>query len=560
MTPSRFFTAESAGVHQTALLLAFTSIINGILGLLRDRFLAAEFGASRSLDIYYAAFRIPDIIFSLSLFFIASTAFIPLFLERSNKSHESAQAFFESLVTIFVGVMAVILVIAYIAMPFIIPLTLPGFSADEVSSTVMLSRIMLLSPLFLGLSSLISGVIQSSKRFFAYAIAPIFYNLGIIIGVVALLPKFGIAGLAYGVVFGASLHMAVQIPTLIMIRAFPRPRIKLEAHPFDIIAYSFPRAFALSLNQISYLVLTAIASTLGVGAIAIFNLSFNISLLPLTIIGLSYSIAAFPTMAELVLKDDKEIFFRQFTNALRHILFWTIPITMIFIVFRAHIVRLVLGTGAFAWLDTHLTIASLFIFSFAIVTQSIVTLAVRAYYALGRIREPLKYNALSFVITIVSALVGVFSIKDHIIVKQFFAWILHINIEDIAGADIEFLVLPLAYTLGSLANSIFLMRGIFRLNGKTARRALGASIKRIAGIGVAMSLAGYATLSFFADTFLLDTTIAVFMHMSLAGAVSIFVGIALCERMDLQEYKEIKKALSARFFGREVLQPETEHL
>lgn len=547
-------------MHQTALLLALTNIVNGVLGLLRDRFLAAEFGASRSLDIYYAAFRIPDILFSLSLFFIASTAFIPLFIAREEESPKKAQAFFDSLVTIFLVAMLVAIGIAYLCMQWIIPWMVPGFSAGEVATTVMLSRIMLFSPLFLGLSSLISGVIQSSKRFFAYAVAPIFYNAGIIMGVVVFLPEWGIAGLAYGVVLGAALHMVVQIPALLLIHAFPRPRISLEARPFDIVSYSFPRACALSLNQVSQLVLTAIASTLGAGAIAIFNLSHNLFALPLTIIGLSYSIAAFPTMAELVLKDEKDLFFRQFTNALRHILFWTVPATMLFIVFRAHIVRLVLGTGAFAWLDTHLTIASLFLFSFAIVTQSVVTLAVRAYYALGRIREPLKYNVASFVVTVAAALSGVFVMEESMVAKQFFAWILHIRIEDVATADIEFLALPLAYTLGSLVNAVLLMRSIFRLDGKTTRRVLGVAVKRITGLGIAMALAGYVTLSFFADTFPLETTLAVFAHAFLAGVVSITVGIMLAERMEMPEYQEIKAALVTRFSRREVLQPETEHL
>ena len=560
MTPSRFFKVEAAGVHQTALLLALMNIINGVLGLLRDRFLAAEFGASRSLDIYYAAFRLPDILFSLSLFFIASTAFIPLFIAREEESPKKAQEFFDSLVTIFVIAMIIAIAIVYRYMPQIIPFMVPGFSTDEITSTVMLSRIMLFSPLFLGFSSLISGVIQSSKRFFAYAIAPLFYNIGIIIGVIVFLPVWGIAGLAYGVVFGAALHMIVQVPTLLLIRAFPRLRVKLEARPFDIISYSFPRACALSLNQVSLLVLTAIASTLGVGTIAIFNLSHNLFALPLTIIGLSYSIAAFPTMAELVLKDEKTLFFRQFTNALRHILFWTVPATMLFVVFRAHIVRLVLGTGAFAWLDTHLTIASLFLFSLAIVTQSIVTLAVRAYYALGRIREPLWYNFASFLVTIAAALIGAFVLKEYMVTKQFFAWVLHIHIEDIVAADIAFLALPFAYTLGSLVNAVLLLRSIFRLDGKTTRRALGFAARRIVGLGIAMAFAGYVTLSFFADAFLLETTLAVFMHAFLAGVISLAVGIALAERMKMPEYQEVKEAFIMRFSRRDVLQPETEHL
>ena len=409
MVLSRFFRLESTGIHQAAFLLALSSIANTVFALFRDRLLAGSFGASRVLDIYYAAFRLPDMLFSLSLFFVASTAFIPLYLEYQGKSPESARRVFGSVITLFLGAIVVLLCIAFLALPVLIPRIVPGFSKEEQETTRLLSSIMLFSPLFLGLSSIVSGVVQSSKRFLSYALAPIAYNGGIILGVLVFLPVFGASGLALGVVMGAFFHLVVQIPTLIRLRVFPRARFTLDSESLQIIWYSFPRAAALSVNQLTLMVLTALASTLGAGSIAIFNLSQNLYALPLTVIGLSYSVAAFPTMAELAIKKDRLLFFQHLVSATRHVLFWTIPITGLFFVFRAHIVRLVLGTGAFAWVDTHLTIASLFLFSFAIMAQSLVTLFVRAFYALGKTREPILFNIISAVATIFLAF-GVVSI------------------------------------------------------------------------------------------------------------------------------------------------------
>src|SRR3989344_1623387 len=275
MVLSRFFRLESTGIHQAAFLLALSSIANTVFALFRDRLLAGSFGASRVLDIYYAAFRLPDMLFSLSLFFVASTAFIPLYLEYQGKSPESARRFFGSVITLFLGAIVVLLCIAFLALPVLIPRIVPGFSKEEQETTRLLSSIMLFSPLFLGLSSIVSGVVQSSKRFLSYALAPIAYNGGIILGVLVFLPVFGASGLALGVVMGAFFHLVVQIPTLIRLRVFPRARFTLDSESLQIIWYSFPRAAALSVNQLTLMVLTALASTLGAGSIAIFNLSQN---------------------------------------------------------------------------------------------------------------------------------------------------------------------------------------------------------------------------------------------------------------------------------------------
>lgn len=550
---------QPQGVHQAALLLAFASIINGFLGLMRDRLLAGTYGASQSLDIYYAAFRIPDFIFSLSLFFVASTAFIPLFLEHKRRSPQEARDFVNSIFTFFLVSMVTILIIVYIFLPSITRFLVPGFSLSAQNETTALSRILLLSPLLLGISSLISGIVQASKKFIAYALSPIVYNLGIIAGVLFLMPRFGLAGLAFGVVSGALLHLVVQVPTLLGLHALPRLAFSFRKDSFAIFIYSFPRAFALSVNQFTLFVLTALASTLGIGAIAIFNLSLNLYTLPLVIVGLSYSVAAFPTMAEMALKEDKSIFFEHLFASTRHILFWTMPITALVMVLRAHIVRAVLGTGAFAWVDTRLTIASLLIFSSAIVAQSLVTLFVRGYYALGRTREPVLYNAFASFVTILIALVTVYGMRTSPRLTNFFAGVM--RVEDLASVahTIEFLSLPIAFSVGALVNATLLGASIFRLNGKEDLQKLRASAWNILAVSCGMFLLAYSTLK--ALSFMnLNTFASVVIQGGVAGFAALIGGIVLFHIFRVPEYFEVQKAIKARFQQRGVIQPETEHL
>ena len=558
MPRSRFFRIELRGVHYAAFLLAMLSAGNSVLALLRDRLLASSFGASRDLDIYYAAFRVPDAIFSLSLFLVASTAFIPIFVEERAKSPKRAQDFFDSVVGMFLAGIAVIGFLAYVFMPQPANFIVPGFNSVDLAKVIKLSRLLLLSPIFLGLSGIFSAVVQASNRFLSYALAPVVYNLGIIVGVYWFLPHFGLLGLAFGVVAGAFLHMAIQVPTLLRLHELPRLRASFSHDVVRLLRYSFPRACALSLNQFTLIVLTALASLLGAGSIAIFNLSQNLSVLPLTIIALSYSIAAFPTMVELALKEDKKIFFEHLVFATRSILFWTLPVFGLFLVFRAHLVRLVLGAGAFAWVDTHLTTASLLLFSYAIVTQSLVTLFVRAYYALGRVREPILYSALATLVTIVIAFAGVTLVEKNVVVGNIFSFFVRLRID----ADVAFLSLPLAYSIGAFVNAVLLGWGLLRLNGKGMGQDILRSLVPISIVAFAMSLVGFGMLKLLGPYFELESFFAVLLQAGLAGLAAIIVGIAICEALKVREFQELKETLFSRESKRkpDLLQPDLEHL
>ena len=203
-----------------AVIVGFSSFISRFLGVFRDHILAGQFGAGDELDIYYAAFRVPDLIFNLLVLGALSAGFIPIFVNLLDKSegqagdNQAAWRFTNIVINFLLIILILLSIIGIVLAPQIIKAITPGFSAEKLSKTVELGRLMFLSPLLLGLSGIVGGVLQSFKRFFAYSLSPIFYNLGIIVGALFLVPRVGLIGLAWGVVIGALLHLLVQVPTL----------------------------------------------------------------------------------------------------------------------------------------------------------------------------------------------------------------------------------------------------------------------------------------------------------------------------------------------------------
>ena len=198
---NHIFNSKTKTITSAAGILAAASLISGFLGLFRDRLLAGSFGAGDELDIYYAAFRIPDFISMVLIMGAISAAIIPIFSEYLVRSHEQAWRFFSNLVNLFFISLIVVSAILIIFVPQILSVIVPGFIGDKKESAVLLTRIMFLSPILLGISNIISGILRVFKRFLVTSLAPIMYNLGIIFGIMFFVPLMGLKGLAWGVVF-----------------------------------------------------------------------------------------------------------------------------------------------------------------------------------------------------------------------------------------------------------------------------------------------------------------------------------------------------------------------
>jgi putative peptidoglycan lipid II flippase len=310
------------GVQQAALVVSVFTLASQILGLLRDRLLAGTYGAGASLYIYYTAFRIPDILFVAVASFFSFTILIPFFIERERKSHESAREFISTMFSGFMIMMSVVAMAAYFMMPWLVRLIAPGFEGSMLDTTIELSRWLILSPVILGLSNLFSTITQSQRKFLIYALSPVLYNIGIIAGILFLQPIFGLQGIIYGVIGGTILHLLIQLPVLLTSNYIPHFKIDVNwGHIWAVMRTSLPRTLTLAFSTITLTILGAMATTISSGSVAIFDLSKNLHSVPIALIGISFSVAAFPSLVILYEEGNIAMFARRIREAARHIIF-----------------------------------------------------------------------------------------------------------------------------------------------------------------------------------------------------------------------------------------------
>ncbi len=384
----KIFGGKINSITVAAVLVAASSLISRLLGVVRDRILAGQFGAGQQLDIYYAAFRVPDLLFNLIVLGALSAGFIPIFSglvknftdPKKDDENEDAWKLANNVINLLSLFLLVASALGVIFAPLLVRVITPGFSDAAQLSTVSLTRIMFLSPLFLGISGVLGGMLQSFRRFLIYSLAPIFYNLGIIVGAMWFSNWFGLAGLAWGVVLGAFLHMLIQVPAVYALGFRYSFKVNfLDRATRRIGKLMVPRTLSLAITQIDLLVTTVIASGLVSGSLTVFNLANNLQSFPVGIFGVSFAIAAFPALSQNAF--DREKLESTFSATLRQIFFFVIPATVLLITLRAQVIRVVLGAGAFGWQDTILTMNTLAFFSISLFAQASIPLMVRVFYA-----------------------------------------------------------------------------------------------------------------------------------------------------------------------------------
>lgn len=407
----RLFSIKFNSVTSAAVVIAAAGLLSRILGIIRDRVLASQFGAGYELDVYYAAFRIPDLLINLIALGALSAGFIPVFIallknEESLKyrANKIAWDFVSNILNIVAVLLIVLGGILAIASPWLVPLITPGFEGEKLEITIQLTQIMFLSPLLLGISSILGGVLQSFKRFFSFSLAPVMYNIGIIIGALYFVDIWGLYGLAWGVILGAVLHLLIQLPVVLSLGW----RFKFKFNFVDsnfrkVIRLIGPRILGLASGQINFIVITILASTITAGSLAIFNLANNLQSFPVGFFGISYALAVFPALSKSFAARDEEEFKKSFLTTLKQILLFIVPFTALFIILRVQIVRIILGAGKFDWQDTILTADSLGIFSLSLFAQALMPLIVRAFYARHNTMLPFLASFLSMIINIVAS-------------------------------------------------------------------------------------------------------------------------------------------------------------
>ncbi len=527
---SKFLNNQSKTITGAAIILGAASLASRLLGLIRDRVLAHYFGAGPIMDSYYAAFKIPDMLYTLSIIGALSAGLIPIFTKiylKSGDDKKEAWKLISNTINILAVALAAVSFVLILIAPWIVPLIAPGFDGEKKEMTIIFTRIMLLSPILLGLSAVVGGVLQSLKNFFIYSLSPIFYNVGIIIGAVALVPMFGYKGLAMGVILGAFLHLLIQLPSLWRAGFRYSPIFNWRDQNFlMIIRLMIPRTLGLAALQLNMVFITAVASTLSVGAVTVFNYAYNLQSFSLGIIGVSFAVAALPTLSALAAEKNWQEMIKDISSVARQMLFFIIPLSVIFLMLRAQIVRVALGSGAFGWDATIRTADTLAFFSLSLFAQCLSMLLARAFYAMENTKTPLK--------------IGVVTVIVNIVLGLYFTRSLGFGVEGLA------LAFTLAWILNTALFWIFLR---LRLGSLDEENVLGAVYKMsIAALLMGLAIQGLKYV--IAPMVNMETFLGIFTQGAVAGlgglAVYALAGLALRSH-EMQVFIEtIKKRLVRR--------------
>ncbi|HAU66106.1 MAG: putative peptidoglycan lipid II flippase MurJ [Candidatus Uhrbacteria bacterium GW2011_GWF2_39_13] len=515
-----FFERESKTIIGAAAIVGILSLTSRLVGFIRDRILAGTFGAGDTLDVYYAAFKIPDFLFNLIVVGALSASFIPIFLSHYHKplNRHRAWDFTNNAVHLIGGT---ILVFSLIFIFFATPLAhviAPGFEEFKQVKVTLFMRIMFLGQIFLAISLIYGSVLQSLKHFFVYSLAPLFYNAGILIGALWLEPLFGSVGLAWGVVLGAFLHLCTQV--IGMRGTGYRYRFLFNIRSKDICEMGRlmgPRTIGLAVNQLMFMILTIIASTFVAGSLTVFQFAYNIQFFAVGIFGVSFAIAVFPTLSEFIEKKELSKFIETVSNTTSQLCYLLIPMTLLFLIFRAQIVRVVVGAGAFDWSATILTADTLAFFALTFIPQSLVYLLARAFYALHDTITPLT-------IAFVSAFVGILSA---FLFRQSFGVI----------------SLAIAYSISSIINALLLWISLRQRVGTLQESIIFSSLLKMVTCGLFAAVVMQFLKPIVVSFIPLETFIGVFLQAFIAGGAGLLVYVILGMFLGVQEQKRLIDAL-----------------
>jgi putative peptidoglycan lipid II flippase len=530
----KLFATKFSSITSAAVVIAAAGLLSRVLGIVRDRILAGEFGAGNELDIYYAAFRVPDLVYNLIVLGALSAGFIPVFVSLLRddenfkyKANQVAWDLVNNVLNIIALFLFVVCLLLAVLTPWLVPLITPGFSGEKLHLTIQITRIMFLSPILLGLSGVFGGVLQGYKRFLCFSLAPVMYNLGIIFGAVYLVDIFGLFGLAWGVIIGAMLHLLIQVPTVFRLGFLYKPIVCFRNSEFlKIVKLMGPRILGLASTQFNLIVITIFASTLAAGSLAIFNLANNLQNFPIGLFGVSFAIAAFPTLSKtFAIKDMKE-FNKTFQNTLKQILFFVIPFSILFIILRVQIVRVVLGAGKFDWQDTVLTANSLGFFCMSLFAQALLPLLARAFYA--------RHNTM---VPFAAAFVS-------LITNVFLSWWLI--------GEMGVLGLALGFSISSIVNLVILVAFLVRDVKGIVKNGILKSLAKVSFAALVMGVVTQYVKTWLGHTVDMQSFVGILTQGFVAGIVGVLIFALISYWLKTEEFLSFlgslkKKLLKKKF-------------
>ncbi|HUQ16890.1 MAG TPA: murein biosynthesis integral membrane protein MurJ [Candidatus Saccharimonadales bacterium] len=517
-------------VGRASLFLIATLIASRILGWLRLSVIGARFGQSPELDAFWAAFRIPNTMFELLVAGALASAFIPVFTgylakEREDEAWRVASSVLNVIVVLLIAISAVMWVLA----PWIMPVLAPFADPRQTATAIDLSRIMLLSPIFMGLSALFTGILNSYRQFLSGATAPLVYNFVIILFAIFASPFLGITALAWGTVAGALMMWLVQVPEL----TFRRTRYNLTLDLFhpgvqEIARLTVPRTLALGAVQLVFIVDTILAARLPEGSLTALIYANQLMQLPLGVFSIAISAAVFPTLSHFASLGLQNKMRDALQQAIRWILFLTLPTVVMMIVLRRPIVNLLFQYGQFGREAREATQETFLYYSFGLAGHALIQILARAFYASRDTKTPLALTLISIGtnITLSVGLAPVYGIKG----------------------------LAMANSIATLAEAALFL-ALLAPRARLRLRGLGTSSVKVAAASLLMGIAMFLFIGATNLTVDLEQTKpGLFLQTAVAMAVGALVYVAASSLLRVPELEEITAVVRARL-GRERAAP-----
>lgn len=395
--------AEGAGggmaLARAGLIVSAAYLVARALGYVRVVVIGSTIGEGPELDAFFAAFRIPDLIFQLVAAGTVAAALVPMVAGELGVGRAGrAWRIVSTIATLMTIALAVLSLVAFLAAPWLVALITPGFVGAQLDRTIELTRLMLLAPMFLALGAVATSALNAHRRFAAAALAPIVYDLAIIGAAFLLTSSMGVAGIAIGVVAGSLGHLLVQLPALS--RAGFRLTPSVDARDPDVadaLKLMAPRALALGVGQITFIVATSLASGLDPGSVTAFTLAFTVFSIPLSVIGIPLGIVALPTLSRDLARGAIDEFVALVTRALRMIVFAIGPIVALGVVLGEPATTILFNHGRFSEAGVRLVAAALGLLLLALPAEALMTILVRAFYANRDTRTPAAAAVLAVV-------------------------------------------------------------------------------------------------------------------------------------------------------------------
>ena len=394
----------AAVLPRGAMILSVLTLAGYAMGLVRDRIFARTFGAGAELDAYTAAFVLPELALDVLVAGGLVAPFVPVFIGLKTEAGEAARAFGRTIFTLAIGVMVVTAVVLFVFAPQTIELIAPGFGAEQRQLYVELFRVMCVTSVIFAASIVLGEILVAERRFVTYGLAPLFYNGGIVLGTVLLAGQIGIFAAAVGAIVGALGHLGIRLIGISRTSFRPRPSLNLRtAGVGAFLRLMAPKMVSHPIEPLTFLYFTALASTLAPGSVSSVSFARNFQSVPVSLIGASFAIAAFPALSAAAAVGDRRTFSRVFGTNLATIAFFSTAAAIGLFLFGGIAIRVLLGGGAFDEEDTVRTTSILAVFAISIPLESLTHLLARGLYATRNTLLPTLASVSGFVATVLGA-------------------------------------------------------------------------------------------------------------------------------------------------------------